>query len=296
MNGHVSTPYGIMDKLRLFECGEPPATLETQETGKGTGLEARTAIGEGTNFATVTVVADPRRADLTTTSLCGRRHRVLSHLPTTTLVNTAIFPLAPSPLVAPLAIHIRNPTLVGSSTVIAHPYPLITLARSRAIFSRLKERLIETLVETTRHPRLLPPSVKGHEVLLPASLTNIPTGRVTATHPPILPTTWIGACHPTGEAVLQPGVGLVEDRPPDEGERGVSPLVDVHYLHDQGAPGLPSVAENLTRTLDDAFIALFQKTSLKTDPAIDHYRVIQRSRVIQECLQIHAAIPWTIQR
>lgn len=97
-------------------------------------------------------------------------------------------------------------------------------------------------------------------------------------------TTWIEACHPTGEDDLQLGVGLVGDHPPDEGEIGAHPAVDVQYPHGLGALGLPYVVGNLTRTLDVAFTALCRKTKSKTSPAIDHLRVTLCSPVFQDYL------------
>ncbi|TPR06923.1 Thymidylate kinase family protein [Aspergillus niger] len=102
--------------------------------------------------------------------------------------------------------------------------------------------------------------------------------------PPFKLTTWIEACHPTGEDDLQLGVGLVGDHPPDEGEIGAHPGVDVQYPHGLGALGLPYVVGNLTRTLAVAFTALCRKTKSKTSPVIDHLRVTLCSPVFQDYL------------
>ncbi|KAJ1708352.1 kinase-like domain-containing protein [Aspergillus flavus] len=224
--------------------GERPATLQTNEIGKGTDLEDRTAIGGGRDIVNDNVVADPKGADPIIQD--GRRHRVLSR------------------------------KRITKNTVHTVNFPLI-----HTILWRLPGRSSGTTAEINHPPHPLHQNAKEHEVLHLGHIPAILFKNLLATRIVSRVTTLSEVFHINGaEDVSQVAVDQAEGHR-DEGETAGRTRVVDEILPVKDTRNLPFVVRNLTTTPVVGYTAPILKTILDASRGTDLCLAIQQSPPIQ---------------
>ncbi|RAQ52384.1 protein kinase [Aspergillus flavus] len=216
----------------------------TNEIGKGTDLEDRTAIGGGRDIVNDNVVADPKGADPIIQD--GRRHRVLSR------------------------------KRITKNTVHTVNFPLI-----HTILWRLPGRSSGTTAEINHPPHPLHQNAKEHEVLHLGRIPAILFKNLLATRIVSRVTTLSEVFHINGaEDVSQVAVDQAEGHR-DEGETAGRTRVVDEILPVKDTRNLPFVVRNLTTTPVVGYTAPILKTILDASRGTDLCLAIQQSPPIQ---------------
>ncbi|QMW31515.1 hypothetical protein G4B84_006896 [Aspergillus flavus NRRL3357] len=216
----------------------------TNEIGKGTDLEDRTAIGGGRDIVNDNVVADPKGADPIIQD--GRRHRVLSR------------------------------KRITKNTVHTVNFPLI-----HTILWRLPGRSSGTTAEINHPPHPLHQNAKEHEVLHLGHIPAILFKNLLATRIVSRVTTLSEVFHINGaEDVSQVAVDQAEGHR-DEGETAGRTRVVDEILPVKDTRNLPFVVRNLTTTPVVGYTAPILKTILDASRGTDLCLAIQQSPPIQ---------------